>query len=154
MDSSLRRILAICLALLIGTTACTVMTSPSYAPISRTPAPLPSGGTALSLETAPAATYVPGNWACAESTPASVRVVREGEADAVLNLPFGPLGRLDLFPRHGWASNASEESERPLPFPDWEKDFNGKPRQSGSVGAYSDSGTNPGWLPGLERKPE
>ena len=76
------------------------------------------------------------------------------EADAVLNLAFGPLGRLDLYPRHGWASNASEESEPPFPFPDWEKDFNGRSRQPSSVGAYGDSGSNPGWLPRLERKRE
>jgi hypothetical protein len=76
------------------------------------------------------------------------------EAEGVLNLPFGPLGRLDLYPRHGWASNTSAGTFPAAPFPDWEKDFNVRARQPGSVGAYGGSGTNPGWLPRLETKPD
>lgn len=75
------RILAICIALLGGAAACVPATLPSYAPITRTPAPLPSQANALILETAPPAASGPGpGRACAESTPVSVRVVREGDA--------------------------------------------------------------------------
>ena len=75
------RIPSIGLALLAGTAACTMATIPRYAAISRTPAPLPSGATALVLEIARPAASGPGpNWACAGSTPVAVRIVREGDA--------------------------------------------------------------------------
>ena len=76
------------------------------------------------------------------------------EADAFLTRPFAPLGELDLYPRRRWPRAASTKSAPPAPFPDWKKDFNGRPRLPGSVGAYSGSGSNPGWLPQLERKPD
>src|SRR5436190_1503200 len=75
------RVLGVCVALLAGAAACTPVALPSYEPITRTPAPLPSGATALTLEIAPSAASGPGpNWACAGSTPVSVRVVREDDA--------------------------------------------------------------------------
>jgi hypothetical protein len=76
------------------------------------------------------------------------------EADAFLNHPFAPLGELDLFPRRSQAPKGPSEALPPEPFPDWEKDFNGRVRVPGSIGAYSWRGTNPGWRPRLVRKPE
>jgi hypothetical protein len=75
------RRLAFCLVLLVGAAACTPVTLPSYAPISRTPAPLPSAATALVLRVAPPAASGPGpNWACAGSTPVTVGVLLDGDA--------------------------------------------------------------------------
>ena len=75
------RILGICIAMLVGTSACTVGPPASYAPITRTPAPLPSGATALTLEVAPlAASGPPPNWACAGATTETLRVVLDGGA--------------------------------------------------------------------------
>ena len=76
------------------------------------------------------------------------------EAGAFLNRPVAPLGRLDLFPRRGWRGAAPEGSHSPEPFPDWEKDFNGRVRVPGTIGAYSGGGKNPGWVPRLGPKPE
>jgi hypothetical protein len=75
------RALAICVALLVGAVACSVVPSPSYAPTARTSAPLPSGATALTLKIAPAAASGPGpGWACAGATPVTVRVLHDGDA--------------------------------------------------------------------------
>jgi hypothetical protein len=83
MPRFMSRILAIGLTLLVSTAACTVGTSPSYAPISRTPAPLPSGATTLTLEVAPPAPFGPGpNWACPEATTETLRVMLNGDAVA------------------------------------------------------------------------
>ena len=76
------------------------------------------------------------------------------EAGAFLKRPLAPLGRLDLFPLRGWPGTASNGGASPESFPDWEKDFNGRVRVPGSIGAYSGSGTNRGWLPQLVPKPE
>ena len=71
-----------------------------------------------------------------------------------LNAPFLPLGQLDLFPRERWASVAFADPPNPADFPEWDRDFNGRQRKSGSIGAYGESGANPGWLPRLELKPK
>jgi len=76
------------------------------------------------------------------------------EAGTFLNRPIAPLGHLDLFPRRGWPATVSNGSPSLEPFPDWEKDFNGRVRVPGSIGAYSGGGMNPGWLPQLDLKPE
>lgn len=95
------RILTIC-TLLVGAAACTPVALPSYAPTTRTPAPLPSAATALILETAPPAASGPGPaWACAESTPVSVRVVRNGET-VVFETVTG--GRIDLVWPRGFSA--------------------------------------------------
>lgn len=75
------------------------------------------------------------------------------EADAVLNRPFAPWGQLDFYPRRALGTNASAGALPAASLPDWDKDFNGRSRLPGSVGAYGGSGINPGWLPRLERKP-
>ncbi len=76
------------------------------------------------------------------------------EAKDFLSRPFAPPGQLDLSPRRRWPRAASTKSAPPVPFPDREKDFNGRPRLPGSIGAYGAGGSNPGWLPQLERKPD
>ena len=76
------------------------------------------------------------------------------EAGTFLNDPLAPLGRLDLFPRRGLAGKESTGAHPPEPFPDWEKDFNGRVRVPGSIGAYGGGGKNPGWHPRLVLKPE
>jgi hypothetical protein len=78
----MRQRVTICIALLVGAVACTVAV-PSLAPISRTPAPLPSGAAALTLRTAAPITADPGpGWACPESLIAPVIVLRDGDAIA------------------------------------------------------------------------
>jgi hypothetical protein len=95
------RLLAICVALLVGTVACTVA-PPSEPPAGpRTPAPLPSGATALTLATAPPATQIPGNWACGGSTIEPARVLREGDA-VVFDYLSG--GRVDLVWPRGFSA--------------------------------------------------
>jgi hypothetical protein len=75
-------------------------------------------------------------------------------AGEFLNRPFAALGELDLYPRRRWPRMKSMNTALKVPFPDGAKDFNGRPRLPGTLGAYSGVGTNPGWLPRLERKPE
>jgi hypothetical protein len=75
------------------------------------------------------------------------------EAEAFLRRPFGPLGQVDLYPKRVWPRAISTKSLPSAPFPDWEQDFNGRPRRPGAIGAYGASGANPGWMPQLERKP-
>ena len=76
------------------------------------------------------------------------------EAAGRLNRPFAPPGTMDLFPKRplratilGGAA-AADAAEFGF-LPDWDRDFNGKPRRAGSTGAYSGSGKNPGRLPSL-----
>ena len=76
------------------------------------------------------------------------------EAPAYLNRPFAPPGELDLHPKSNWATTISGETIPGVPFPDWDQDFDGRPQAPNAVGAYGDSGGNPGWLPQLERKPD
>ena len=78
----------------------TQMPSP-VAPIPRTPAPLPSGATPMTLATAPPATHIPGNWACGESTIEPSRVLREGDA-VVFDYLSG--GRVDLVWPRGFSA--------------------------------------------------
>lgn len=97
------RKLGICLALLIGTTACSVAPLPSYAPIVRTPAPLPSGANALVLKTYAPAKSGPGPaWACSESLIAPVRVLRDNDA-VVFELASGDR-RVDLVWPRGFSA--------------------------------------------------
>lgn len=75
-------------------------------------------------------------------------------ADEFLARPFAALGELDLYPRRGWPRMKSTKSALSAAFPDGARDFNGRPRLPGTLGAYSGKGTNPGWQLRLERKPE
>jgi hypothetical protein len=75
-------------------------------------------------------------------------------AEEFLDRPFAALGELDLYPRRQWPRMKTSGPVPGVAFPDGERDFNGRPRRPGTIGAYSGSGTNPGWRPRLERKPE
>ena len=76
------------------------------------------------------------------------------DAERSLHRPFAPLGELDVYPARSWSRTMSGETVPMSPLPDWERDFNGRPRASGAIGAYSGIGANPGWLPRLELKPD
>lgn len=76
------------------------------------------------------------------------------EAGSFLNRPFAPPGELDLYPRRAWSRTMSDQTVPGTSLPDWKRDFNGRPRLPGSIGAYSGTGANPGWLPRLETKPD
>lgn len=74
------------------------------------------------------------------------------DAGRYLKAPFAPLGSMD--PRLKSPPRKSSES-RPREaksFPDWQHDFEGKPRPPGTIGAYSGAKKN-FWPPRLERKP-
>jgi hypothetical protein len=69
--------------------------------------------------------------------------------------PFGTIGDgLDLFPLTGTLSGPPVDTTGLTGFLDWDLDFNGHPRDATFRGAYSGEGSNPGWPPALERKPE
>jgi hypothetical protein len=50
-------------------------------------------------------------------------------------------------------SNAGAVAPNPAELPDWDRDFNGRLRASGSIGAYADFGPNRGWRPALSVMP-
>jgi hypothetical protein len=76
------------------------------------------------------------------------------DAERYLTQPFAPPGQLDLFPRAPLATAIDQDVPNPATLPDWTRDFNGRLRKPHSIGAYGDSGANPGWLPALELMPE
>ena len=75
------------------------------------------------------------------------------EAPVYLNQPFAPPGELDLHRKWNWAATIPGETLPGAPLPDWDQDFDGRPRAPNAIGAYGDGGAIPGWFPQLERKP-
>ena len=75
-------------------------------------------------------------------------------AERHLTWPFAILGGFDRYPRTRWANGIAASPPNPAALPNWDRDFNGRPRQPGSIGAYGDSGANPGWLPTVSLMPE
>jgi hypothetical protein len=73
------------------------------------------------------------------------------EAARWLRSPFAPPGELDLAPRRKSGSNAASWPEVPDGTPDATRDFEGKPRAAGTVGAYAKARAT--WRLALERKP-
>jgi hypothetical protein len=71
-----------------------------------------------------------------------------------LTRPFAPLGELDLRPRSGAARIALPDVDPGASLQDWTRDFDGRPRARGDIGAYTFSGVKPAWVPRLEIKPE
>ncbi len=69
-----------------------------------------------------------------------------------LNRPFAEPGELDLYPRHALRVPADAREPQLDRLPDHDRDFNGLPRAPAAAGAYSGGGSNPGWLPRLERR--
>ncbi|MEO8302669.1 MAG: hypothetical protein ABI724_00980 [Betaproteobacteria bacterium] len=76
------------------------------------------------------------------------------DAERRLTRPFAILGEFDPYPRARWENAADSDPPNPAALPDWDRDFNRRPRQPGSIGAYGDSGANPGRLPTLSLMPE
>lgn len=74
------------------------------------------------------------------------------DADQYLANPFSISGKPDLYPLDNKLAEYVS-TQRYRNFPDWDRDFNGTQRVLGYRGAYAGSGTNPGWLPRVERKP-
>ena len=74
-------------------------------------------------------------------------------APAYLNSPLAGIGALDLFPRPGTLNTSQVNLAGLEAYPDWNRDFNGNPRDAAFRGAYSAAGTNPGWALALGQKP-
>ncbi len=74
------------------------------------------------------------------------------DAGRYLMHPFASPGELDLVPRNPLTS-ADADAPNPAQLPDWDRDFNGRRREPGSIGAYAGSGPNPGWAPALSVMP-
>ena len=75
------------------------------------------------------------------------------DAERYLMRPFGYPGDIDLSPR---AELASDDAIAPNParLADWDRDFNGRRRAPGAIGAYSTAGSNTGWRPALSLMPD
>jgi uncharacterized repeat protein (TIGR01451 family) len=67
--------------------------------------------------------------------------------------PTGSPSQLDLYPRPGMLTGPGIDPSSFNTYLDWDRDFNGVLHDGTFRGAYAGSGTNPGWLPRLERKP-
>ena len=71
-----------------------------------------------------------------------------------LNNPLPAAGVLDMYPRAGSALKQEAVDLTGVDdCPNWDKDFNGSPRDTAYRGAYSGQGTNLGWALGLDFKP-
>ncbi|MEM8933931.1 MAG: hypothetical protein AAGE94_22260, partial [Acidobacteriota bacterium] len=66
----------------------------------------------------------------------------------------GTVDRLDLYPLAMALDGTTVALGDLSDHVDWNRDFNGIPRPGSFRGAYAGAGTNAGWLPGLEIKPE
>ena len=75
------------------------------------------------------------------------------EARTFLRRPFASLGVLDLSPQKDWPAAAANKQIPVESFPDWTKDFDGRTRSPGSIGAYNGRESRSRWLPQLEPKP-
>jgi hypothetical protein len=60
---------------------------------------------------------------------------------------------LDLYPLVGTLTGSPLDTSSFNTFQDWDRDFNSHQHNGTFRGAYADAGSNPGWLPKLERKP-
>ena len=77
------------------------------------------------------------------------------DADRHLIRPFAAPGRDGpLSARALGESGARGRRRIRRHLPDWDRDFNGRPRKPGAIGAYGDSGANPGTLPALSLMPD
>ena len=75
-------------------------------------------------------------------------------ASTYLNNPTAALGSgFDLYPKTGQLQGTAIDHSPFSGLVDWDRDFNGTTRVATYRGAYSGSGTNPGWTPALAIKP-
>jgi hypothetical protein len=71
-----------------------------------------------------------------------------------LNNPLLAAGTLDMYPKLGSALRQEAVDLTGVEdCPNWDKDFNGDPRDPAYRGAYSGQGTNLGWALALDFKP-
>jgi hypothetical protein len=76
------------------------------------------------------------------------------QASTYLNNPMAALGSgLDLFPKSGQLQGTAIDYSPFTALLDYDRDFNGQSRVTTYRGAYSGSGTNPGWTPALAIRP-
>ncbi len=75
-------------------------------------------------------------------------------AQNYLNNPMAPLGTKDLYPKPGKLTGSTIDSSSFNQFQDWNLDFNCALQNGTFRGAYAAEGTNPGWLPKIEIKPQ
>ena len=76
------------------------------------------------------------------------------QASTYLNNPMAALGSgLDLYPKAGQLQGTAIDYSPFSGQMDGDRDFNGTTRVATYRGAYSGSGTNPGWTPALAIKP-
>jgi hypothetical protein len=76
-----------------------------------------------------------------------------GNAHLYVDEPFASIGALELFPLPGTLDGTTLDTGTFNSYTDWSRDFNGTLRNQQFRGAYSGSGTNPGWRPALSIKP-
>ena len=77
------------------------------------------------------------------------------QASTYLNNPMAALGSgLDLYPKSGQLQGTAIDYTPFASLLDYNRDFNGQSRVTTFRGAYSGSGTNPGWTPALAIRPE
>jgi hypothetical protein len=75
-------------------------------------------------------------------------------AGTALVAPFAAIGSgLDLYPRVGTLSGPAFDGSGLSVYRDWDRDFNGTPRDLTFRGGYHGEGTNPGWDLALAIKP-
>jgi hypothetical protein len=74
-----------------------------------------------------------------------------GDASSYLKSPFAPPPGLDLHPTASWPGAVSGPVPNREPWPDWGRDFDGRPRVSGTIGAYGGS-AKAGWKLEVARK--
>ena len=68
--------------------------------------------------------------------------------------PTGTPPLLDLYPNPGMLTGSALDNSSFNTFQDWDRDFNSTQHDGTYRGAYQGgAGSNPGWLPKLERKP-
>lgn len=65
----------------------------------------------------------------------------------------GALGQLDLYPKSGQLQGVAPSTAGLAGYLDWDRDFNGGAHAWTTRGAYSGTGSNPGWRLQLEIKP-
>lgn len=75
------------------------------------------------------------------------------EARDYLARPFAPLGAKDLMPAPGKANQKAVDVDRFRAYPEWDRDFDGRPRVGQAFGAYTPDSGQTRWLPKLEIKP-
>ena len=75
------------------------------------------------------------------------------DADRYLMRPFADPGEINLAPR-ALLTSPDADAPNPAQLADWDRDFDGRPRTPGSIGAYASAETKPRWRPALSLMPD